>query len=132
MRFKISEHIDNAYFRGTSALKCGSMLSFVSSMSTESGKRLFVFISIGPSGLQLEPPLSGRMNQPACAPARRSGGVTTPGRLSRYHKEPVPDGGNHGLGLTLIQYLFLEQIHEVVSQHQQLKPCPPGRQASSR
>jgi len=94
--------------------------SFVFSMSTESGKRLFVFISIGPSGLQLEHPLSGRMNQPACA-------VATAGRLSRYQKEPVPDGGNHGLGLALIQYLFLEQIHDVVSQHQQLKPCLTGR-----
>ena len=83
--------------------------------SSESSKRLFVFISIAPSGLQLEHPLSGRMSQPACA-------VATAGRLSRYQKEPVPDGGNHGLGLVLIQNLFLEKIHEIVSQHQQLKP----------
>ena len=38
MGFETSEHIDSAYFRGTSALKCGSMLSFVFSMLTESGK----------------------------------------------------------------------------------------------
>ena len=114
MRFKTPEHIESAYLRGTSALKYGSVSSFASSVSTQSSKSLLIFVSVSPSGLQLEHPLSGRVNQ-----------------LSWYQKKPIPDGGDHGLGLALIQYIFLEKIHEIVSQHQQLKPCLAGRQASS-
>ena len=114
MRFKTPEHIEIAYLRGTSALKYGSVSSFASSVSTQSSKCLLIFVSVSPSGLQLEHPLSGRVNQ-----------------LSWYQKKPIPNGGNHGLGLGLIQYFLFEKIHEIVSKHQQLKPCLTGRQAGT-
>ena len=89
----------------TCALRFHPIWMFIRDRSGQFAKRLLIFVSISPGSLQLENPLPGRMNQ-----------------LSRYQKKPVPDGGNHGLDLGLIQYLFLEKIHEVVSQHQQLEP----------
>jgi len=70
------------------------------------GKGLLVLFSIRLSGLQLDNPASCRMDQ-----------------LSWYKQEPIPDSRNHGFGPFLTKCFLFEQIHEIVSQHQQLKPC---------
>ena len=73
--------------------------------SGKSSQRLLVLFSGGPTPLQLEHIVSGATDQ-----------------FARNKEEALPNCLNRVLVLLLIQYLFLEEVHKIVAEHQQFKP----------